>query len=277
MATILRRDEETESDQNLQHTPMASQRRGQIAGLVHDRGAVRVTELAARFGVSDVTIRSDLAHLENQGLLTRHHGGAVATEAPRRVTSLLAIEQRAKLHSDEKQRIGRAAAELVNPGDTIVMDAGTTVVEMVPHLARISPLTIVTNALNVAFELARATAETRIILLGGAVSREAASTLGPLAERTLAEMNVQKAFLGTQAFDLENGLTDTTLEIAQVKRAMIEAATQVVLLSDSSKWAQTGFIKVAPLETVQILVSDDGFSAEARAAIERLGIHLRLV
>ena len=156
------------------------------------------------------------------------------------------------------------------------MDAGTTVVEMASHLAGIIPLTVVTNALNVALTIGAAT-EAQVIFLGGTLSREASSTVGPLAEQTLANLAVQKVFLGTQALDLESGLTDTTLEIAQVKRAMIKAAKQVFLLADSSKWDQTGFIKVAQLEEIDALISDEKFPASARMAVERLGIRLILV
>ena len=162
------------------------------------------------------------------------------------------------------------------PGDTIIMDAGTTVVEMASHLAGIIPLTVVTNALNVALTIGAAT-EAQVIFLGGTLSREASSTVGPLAEQTLANLAVQKVFLGTQALDLESGLTDTTLEIAQVKRAMIKAAKQVFLLADSSKWDQTGFIKVAQLQEIDALISDEKFPASARMAVERLGIRLILV
>lgn len=255
---------------------MTQQRRNQIAGIVDERGSVRVSELAEQFGVSEVTVRSDLAHLEKAGHLTRDHGGAVASGSGRKVTSLLALERRAHLSAEEKKRIGRAAAQLVSAGDTIIMDAGTTVVEMARHLGGIPSLTVVTNALNVALEVAHASADARIIMVGGAVSRESSSTLGPLAEQTLGELNVRKAFLGTQALDAGGGLTDTSMEIAQVKRAMIRAAREIILLCDSSKWGSSGFIKVAPLTSIHTLVSDPGLPADAQTAIERLGVRLVL-
>jgi DeoR family transcriptional regulator of aga operon len=256
--------------------PMIQQRRLQIAGLVQQSGAARVAELAEHFQVSEVTIRNDLAQLEKQGLLVRDRGGAVPPSHTRELTSLLAVEQRAHLQITEKQRIARAAAQLVTPGDTILMDAGTTVVEMAPHLAGITPLTVVTNALNVALEVGAKTAA-HVILLGGNLNRESSSTLGALAQQTLGELMVQKAFLGTQAFDLENGFTDTTLEIAEVKRAMIRAARRVILLTDSSKLNQHGFIKVAPLTAAHTVITDTGLPAEARPVIEGMGIELMVV
>jgi DeoR family transcriptional regulator of aga operon len=252
---------------------MTNERRLRIAELVRQHGSMRVGELAEHFRVSAVTIRNDLVQLEKDGQIVRDHGGAVPREATRKITSLLAVDQRAHLQTGEKQRIARAAAALVSPGDTIIMDAGTTVVEMAAFLAGIGALTVVTNALNVALEVAAKTSA-RIILLGGMFSRDASSTIGPLAEQTLEGLVVQKAFLGTQAFDLENGLTDTTLEIAEVKRAMIRAARRVILLTDSSKLGQAGFIKVAPLTSVQTLISDEGLPAETRDALERLGVEV---
>lgn len=256
--------------------PMILQRRGQIAELVRQFGAARVVDLAERFKVSEVTIRNDLVQLEKQGQLVRDRGGALPLDHARELTSLLAVEQRSHLQIAEKQRIARAAALLVSPGDTILMDAGTTVVEMAPHLAGIERLTVVTNALNVVLEVAAKT-DARIILLGGNFNREASSTLGSLAEQTLGELLVQKAFLGTQAFDLEHGFTDTTMEIAQIKRAMLRAARRTILLTDSGKLGHRGFIKVAPLTAVQTVITDTGLPAEIRAEVERLGVEVVLV
>jgi DeoR/GlpR family transcriptional regulator of sugar metabolism len=257
---------------------MTQHRRRQIAALVQSDGAAHVNTLARKFGVSAVTIRNDLAALEKKGDLLRDRGGAIPAPAPssRQVRYLLGLRERASLNLGAKQRIGKAAAQFVQAGDTIIMDAGTTVVEMASHLAGISPLTVVTNAPNVALTIGAAT-DAHIILLGGTLSREASSTVGPLAEQTLADLSVQKVFLGTQAMDLEDGLTDTTLEIAQVKRAMIAAAKEVYLLADSTKWDHTGFIKVASLEGIDVLISDEKFPAAARTAVERLGIRLVLV
>ncbi len=254
---------------------MTQHRRRQILDLVKSDGSAHVTALARTFGVSTVTIRNDLATLEKTGELLRDRGGAITAPAPRQVKYLLGLNERATLNLEAKQRIGKAAAQLVQPGDTIIMDAGTTVVEISPHLAAVRPLTVVTNALNVALTIG-ATTDAQVILLGGMLSRDASSSVGPLTEQTLADLTVQKVFLGTQALDFENGLTDTTLEIAQVKRAMIKAAKQVILLADSSKWNHTGFIKVAQLAEIDVLISDEKLPESARTAIERLGIRLFL-
>ena len=256
--------------------PMILQRRGQIVELVKLTRSVRVSDLSERFKVSEVTIRNDLIQLQKQGQLVRDHGGALPLDHAHEITALLAVEQRAHLQITEKQRIARTAAALVRPGDTILMDAGTTVVEMVPHLATITPLTIVTNAFNVALEVSTKT-KAKIILLGGNYNQESSSTLGPITEQTLNEFVVQKAFLGAQALDLKLGITDTTLEIAQIKRAMIKAARTAILLADSSKFGQSGFIKVAPLTGMQTIVTDSGLPNDIRSALEALDIKVLTV
>ncbi len=266
------RDHEGDTSKSL----MTLHRRAKIVELVQRRGAVRVGELSEIFGVSEVTIRGDLARLDGEGALIRDHGGAIAKPEGEYVTTLQRVDERSTLNLDAKRRIGQAAAALVKPGGSIMMDAGTTVVEMARHLGKIAPLSVVTNALNVAMELGAGT-DADIILLGGALSRTAGSTVGPLAERSLHDFSVGQAFLGTQAVDLDHGLTDSTPEIAQVKRSMIQSADEVILLTDSSKWGRSGFIKVAPLSEIDTIISDTKLPLEAREAIERLGIRLILV
>jgi DeoR/GlpR family transcriptional regulator of sugar metabolism len=245
-------------------------RRGRIATLVRQRGSVRVQELAELFQVSPVTIRTDLVQLEKDGQLVRDRGGAVAA-AER--SALVAFDTRSSLHLQAKQQIGRAAAALVAPGDTILMDAGTTVVEMVPHLPQAGPLTVVTNALNVGLAL-QSRRDTRVVLLGGTINYATFGTLGPLAEGELERLVVEKLFLAAETIDNGAGVTDSTIEIAQLKRAMVRAARQVILCADSSKWGRLGFIKVAPLSAVHTVVTDAGLPQADQLALERLGIHV---
>ncbi|XHR29671.1 MAG: DeoR/GlpR family DNA-binding transcription regulator [Chthoniobacteraceae bacterium] len=264
-----------ETSKDSSKAPMILERRGQIAEMVRRNGSVRVGELAERFRVSEVTIRLDLVALEKEGELMRDRGGAIAQRLLVPVQSLMGMELRSQLNNDSKKRIGQAAAQFVQPGDTIILDAGTTVVEMVPFLAGIEHLTVVTNALNVALALNEKTTA-KVLLLGGNLSRESCSTLGPIGERTLADMVVQKTFLGAQALDIRHGITDSTPEIAQSKRAMIHAARKVVLLVDSSKWGRGAFIKVAPVGAVHTLISDGGLPGEARTSLEQSGVELIL-
>lgn len=262
-------------EQKRTKAPLMLDRRTQITDLVRQQGVVRVQDLAERFQVSEVTIRNDLAQLEKESIIIRDRGGAVLNSSASS-NMLIAFEQRTGLYQEEKRRVGQAAARLVSAGDTIGMDAGTTVVEMAKHLSHVSPLTVVTNALNVAAEMG-AFPDAHVLLLGGTVSYATFSTLGPLVEQSLHDLVVQKVFLAAQSLDSEAGVTDTSLEIAQTKRAMVRVARQVILVADSSKWQRPGFIKVVPFDVIHTVVSDTNLPREARMAIERRGIELILV
>ncbi|MEP7188436.1 MAG: DeoR/GlpR family DNA-binding transcription regulator [Roseiflexaceae bacterium] len=255
---------------------IAAERRERIAELVMQKGAVHISELTQLYGVSEVTIRHDLDLLASQGVIVRERGGALAHV---QTTLARAFEQRSDVNLIVKRRIGEAAARLVKPGDTIMLDAGTTVMEMARALRDIAPLTVVTNALNVASQLG-GLAGCHVILMGGSLSIETISTVGPLAERDLSELIVGKLFLGAHTVDLEAGVVDTSIEVARIKRAMIQAADEVILLADSSKWEtrrREAFAKVAPLTAVHNIITDTGISDDARLMIARLNIELTVV
>ena len=253
---------------DLERAGLMLERRTRIGELVRQRGAVRVNELAEIFGVSPVTIRSDLGALEKEGVLIRDHGGAVIAPI---TSALIAFEQRTGMYLDAKQRIGEAAASFVVTGDTILLDAGTTVVEMVKHLRPLTPLTVVTNALNVAAEL-RGVQDAQVWMLGGTMNYATFGTLGPMVEQSLNELVVQKVFLAAESIDLSYGVTDSTMEIAQVKRAMVRSARQVILLVDSSKWQRSGFIKVIPFDKISTIITDSALPEAARFAAEQAGV-----
>lgn len=255
---------------------LAAVRRERIAELVAQKGAVHIGELTQLFGVSEVTIRHDLDVLASQGLVVRERGGALANV---QTTLARAFEQRSGANLEAKRKIGEAAAQLVKPGDTIIMDAGTTVMEMARNLRDVEPLTVITNALNVANQVG-GLAGCHVILIGGSLSVETISTVGPLAEHHLGELVVSKLFLGAHTVDLEAGVVDTSIEIARVKRAMIQAAREVILLVDSSKW-ETGrrqaFARVVPLTSMHKIITDAGLPEDVRPVIERLRIELMVV
>lgn len=254
--------------------PLMLDRRMQIVELLRQQGTVRVQDLADLFEVSEVTIRNDLAQLEKEGLIIRDRGGALLNQQGH--SRLIAFDQRTGLCLEEKRRIGQAAAQFVESGDTIIMDAGTTVAEMTRHLTYARQLTVVTNALNVAAEVG-GHPDARVLLLGGTVNYATFSTLGSMVEQGLSDLVVQTVFLAAQSVEPDVGVTDTSLEIAQVKRAMVRAARRVILLADASKWRRTGFVKVVPFNAIHMVVTDTSLPTEARSAMERQGIELLLV
>jgi DeoR/GlpR family transcriptional regulator of sugar metabolism len=248
-------------------------RRRKISELIRDNGVARVTELVKLFGVSDVTIRSDLEALAKEGVLIRDHGGAVAQTFTR---LSIAFDQRARLNLESKQRIGEAAARMVFSGDTIMLDAGTTLMEMAKRLPAISPLTVITNSLNIATEVGSRPGA-QVMLAGGSLSTETISTVGPIAERDLRELLVDKLFLGIQAFAPDVGLSDVSLEVARVKAAMVSTADYVILLADSTKYLARAFARVAPLSQIDCLITDSGFPEEAARQLVANGIEVHRV
>jgi DeoR family transcriptional regulator, aga operon transcriptional repressor len=252
---------------------LTTARRRKISELVATQGVVRVAELVKLFGVSDVTIRSDLDALARQGVLLRDHGGAVAQT---RTKLSSAFDQRAMANLEAKKRIGEAAAKFVLPGEAIMLDAGTTLMEMAKRLPAVSPLTVITNSLNIATEVG-ARPGIHVTLAGGSLSPETISTVGPLAERDLRELLVDKLFLGIQAFDPEVGLSDISIEVAHVKAVMFSAARYVVLLADSTKYPTRALARVAALSDIDCLITDSGFPEDAARELEARGIEVHRV
>jgi DeoR/GlpR family transcriptional regulator of sugar metabolism len=254
----------------------ARERQEHIARIVEEHGRARVSDLAVRFDVSAVTIRKDLVVLESEQRLTRTHGGAIARDRSR---PELAFEIRERLQANEKLRIGAAGAALVSDGESIVMDASTTALSVARHLkgrGGWSQLTIITNGLRIASELAGQPGIT-VLMLGGRVRWEALSVVGQLGDGLFNRINVQKAFLGAAGFTLESGLADATDEEAQIKRSMVAAAREVIAIVDRTKWERVAFATFCPTDQISTVLTDDGApDAMVRALIGR-GVQVRLV
>jgi DeoR/GlpR family transcriptional regulator of sugar metabolism len=254
----------------------ARERQEHIARIVEEHGRARVSDLAAQFGVSAVTIRKDLVALESERRLTRTHGGAIAIDRSR---PELSFDIRERLQADEKQWIGAAAASLVQDGESIVLDASTTALSVARHLkARPgwSQLTVLTNGLRIASELAGHPGII-VLMLGGRVRWEALSVVGQLGDGLFSRINVQKAFLGAAGFTLESGLADATDEEAQIKRSMVGAAREVIAIVDRTKWERAAFATFCPTDQISIVLTDAGAPDAMVRALEGRGIQVRLV
>jgi len=162
---------------------------------------------------------------------------------------------------------------MVNPGDVIILDAGTTLMQMAKSLAGISPLTVVTSALNIATEVG-SFQDVSVIVVGGSLERKTISTHGSVAERFISELVGYKVFLGIHAIDPEAGLSDTSFEIVQLKQTIIKAAKQVIVLADSTKWGRVAFVKVAPISAIHTLVTDTNLPDDARDSVRKQGVNL---
>lgn len=252
----------------------AHDRHQTILHLLERRGRVTVSDLAAQFAVSEMTVRRDLDALERQGLLRRVRGGAVSARGRSYEPPFLT---RSTVHQAEKERIGRLAAGLVQDGDSIALDVGTTALEIARCLCLSDKrnLTVVTPSFRVAGLLAEQP-DIRIILTGGILRPGELSLVGQMAEQAFERFYVDKLFLGIGGVSLQAGLTEYNLEDAQVKQAMIRSAKEIILVTDSSKFDQIAFAAVAPLEAVDRIVTDEGIPSAYRDALEARDIQLLL-
>lgn len=235
-----------------------------------DGGVLRVSQLSEALTVSEMTIRRDLASLEQQGLVRRVHGGAM------HVSNTLLLEKsftdRGREYNREKAVIGRLAASLVGEGDVVILDAGTTTLQVARHLET-RHLTVVTNALPVATELAGREGVSAI-LLGGNLKGPELCTVGPITTESLSQMAADTVFLSCAGFSPERGLTDPDLREAEVKRAMMRASRRAVLVADSSKFGSVSFAHIAALESLQVLVTDAGLAPEAQQVLQARGVRV---
>lgn len=248
-------------------------RRSEIIRHLQQNQRASTRTLSELFQVSEVTIRHDLNNLELQGWITRVHGGA---ELAPRLQGEQSFAARQTLYLEEKIKIARAAARLVEPGDTIITDSSTTAFQLALQLQDMSDLRIVTNNLHVVSALAPATG-IEVMVVGGIVRSETSSVVGPPAEEMLRRLNADKGFFGAAGLTVERGLTDADLREAQVKRAMVKAAGQVNILLDASKFGQRAFAAFATLTEVDHLFTDDKIPVEYREACQEAGLDLCVV
>jgi DeoR family fructose operon transcriptional repressor len=253
-------------------TLFAEERRRRILDRLRVSGKVTVEELSAEFGVSLPTIRTDLARLEEQGLLQRTHGGAIP---PSGTLFEPAYAQRQVIRHAEKQAIARAAAELVEEGETILLDAGTTTYELALALRDRQALTVVTNSIPIVLALME-NRGIEVTLIGGRVQPRRLAVLGPLAVRFLAAFRVDKAFLSFNGVDVEAGFTVVDFEAAEAKERMMACARETIVLADSEKIGRAAFAHVAPVAAARRLITDEGIPPASLRALQEAGLDVRI-
>ncbi len=230
----------------------AEERKIKILEYLKENKKATVAELCAAFNVSGATIRNDLRELENSNLLVRAHGGAIVKSK----TGLELDSKQKEVQSlPEKQRIAEAAERLIEDGDTIVLDTGTTTLELARILSRKKNLTVVTNDIMIVSVL-EDMEQVNIILMGGVVRKRFHCTVGMSSQEILSGLAVDKAFMGANSFSIEKGATTPDIFQAERKKGMISIATQVILLCDSGKMGKNSFAQFASLEEIDILVTD---------------------
>ncbi|MET4781209.1 DeoR/GlpR family DNA-binding transcription regulator [Glaciihabitans sp. UYNi722] len=260
---------------SIQPPPPAAARREQILSSIDEQGFVRVTELSRRFGISEVTVRADLDALAQSSAVLRIHGGAVPASRPAGLER--PFEQSALAASDEKARIGRAAAALVESDQAVVLDVGTTTTAIaMALLARddLHNVVIITNALNIALALEPVIPRFTVIVTGGTLRPLQHSLVDPLASVVLDQVRGDLVFIGCSGVDAAAGVTNVNLPEADMKRRMLATAARRVVVADSSKLGVAQLSRVVPLDGVDSLIT--GSEADP-AQLERLvaaGLHI---
>ncbi len=248
---------------------LAAARRQRLEALVDARRAVRLEELSAALGVSQATVRRDLNALAAAGRLRRVHGGAVA--ADQRLDEPH-FDVKAGAAAGEKARIAARAVELLSPGDTVYLDSGSTVLALARLLHGWNRLTVVTNSLPVATELVGR--GPRLIMLGGELRATSRAVVGPLTRHLLDELHVDRAFMGTFALSVEDGLSTTDPSEAYTKQLVLSRAREVILLADGTKLGTRSFIGAGRLEDIDILVTDATLDERTLRTFKRRGVRV---
>ncbi len=253
------------------------QRRDLIAQKVLEQGRIHVSDLVQEFGMTDTSIRNDLTILEERGLLRRIHGGAVSTN---RSIQLAAYDTRLGLQREPKVHIAAAAADRLHSADIALLDSGTSIQYLARQIpARGAPsgrLRIVTNSIPVLEEIG-GWASHNLLMLGGIFLPEHQATVGPETLRGLQQFNATCAFLGCDGLTLEGGITSAHPLVAEVGRVMAERAEEVIVLADSSKLGQAGFVPIIPLGKINVLITDAGAPSPIVDGLRRQGVEVLLV
>lgn len=249
---------------------LAEERRTQLLELVRQRGFASLDELATELAVSESTVRRDLDQLEDSGAAKRTHGGVFYTgPSPK----LAHFDQRQSTHWEKKKQIAQAAAELIQDGDTVLLDGGSTTYELAQLLVG-RPLQVVTNSLPVA-NLFISSAATDLVVIGGYVHQRTGVSLGPYARRMLGELNVRRAVISIAGIS-DRGLFNSNLLLVETEQAMMDAAEEVIVVADSTKFGHQSLARLCNLDAIDILVVDNEITEDWRSKIIAAGVQLHV-
>ena len=244
------------------------ERRAEIIRILEKQGKVRISELTKSLNVSEVTIRNDLNKLEEKQLLIRTRGGGIQTQ---RVRFDYQFNKETTHSLKQKQAIAKEAAKLVNEKDTIILDSGTTTLELARNLTHLKDLTIITNGIYIAYELVKYP-NIKVITLGGTLRESSMSFTGPIAEGTLKDLFCDKVFLGVNGIDSNYGLFTTHVEDAYLNKLMIKMSKEVIVVTDSSKFLKRSFAIISPMDSVDTLITDSGIPKNELRNLNSMGI-----
>jgi DeoR family fructose operon transcriptional repressor len=247
------------------------ERHREIIKILRDRGKVKTLQLAEMLGVSEPTIRRDIAELDKRGELIRTHGGALPIEENDAEPTFL---EKSDKYLEEKVQIGKVAASLVKSGSTIVLDGGTTTLQIAKHLSG-EKLTVITNALDIAESLEE-NGDIDVILTGGTIRWNTRALVGPITEAVLKQFRVDMAFVGINAISAEGGVMTPNLIEASSKKAMLEIAHRAFVVADHTKFNKRALCKVAAFSDLEGIITDAGIDESLIHQYEQMDVELIL-
>lgn len=254
---------------------LCEERRRETLKVLEEQRRVTVEGLADRFQVSAVTIRSDLEHLASEGLVVRSHGGAILPLGPQ---TDYPLQVKKTLHRAEKIRIGRAAAQLIRPGQIVILDSGTTTMEVARAIKKTNAeaITVITHALNIAQELLDAP-NISVIMIGGVLRHVSGSLVGPQAERMMSELHAHHFFLAVDGFDPRVGLSTPDVLEAQLDGVMMRMASEVTVVTDATKFGRRSMSVIGDIGSVHRVITDNRVSEDMVCQIRKMGIEVLIV
>ncbi|MDT8718586.1 DeoR/GlpR transcriptional regulator [Clostridium sp. 19966] len=245
------------------------ERKAQIINLLKLQGDVKVSNLADTYKVSEVTIRKDLQELEEEGLIKRVHGGAVLVHNTKFEPTFY---EKVDKFIEEKIAIGKQAASMVEDGDTVALDGGTTNLQIARNI-RANNLTVITNSLDIAIELSN-NHSNEVIVIGGTLRSHTRALIGPIASSILKNVRVDIAFVGANGISLDYGITTPNMNEAQTKREIIESAERVIIVCDHSKFSEVCFAKITDFDKIHYIVTDSKLDEGVRKEFREKGIRI---
>lgn len=243
------------------------ERQQKILDILRSKNRVEVQELSSYFNVSEDTIRRDLRFMERRGEVHRTYGGAII---PGKVSATEEFVSREKLQPEKKEDIARIAAAFIEENDTILLDGSTTVARLVPFLKSFSRLTVITNSIVIAYEVARLQSGIKLFVIGGQVRHDISNAISTESLQQIQSLYTDKVFIGACSFSAKHGLTTPVLEEASIKKAMLEAGREIYIMADSSKLGQRTLAHFGSLKPGYTIITDDGFSQELKTELKVL-------
>lgn len=245
------------------------ERQEKIAEILKSKSSIKVNELSDAFNVSESTIRRDLQYMEEMGLLTRTHGGAVSVK---KTNFEPTFKEKKDEKQDEKSIIGSIAASMIEDGDTIILDSGTTTFEIARHLTA-KNITVITNSIDIASELSTKD-DINLIVAGGSFRLTTRAIVGHITESIFNNFRVDKAFIGANGISVEEGITTPNFTEAQTKKAMMNVANKVIVVADSSKFNQVSFSVICPIRAVTAIITSSDLDKAVIKEFEESGVEV---